>query len=118
MKTLWFTLMLLVFAILYAGEKNSNLDIAKYYSNLSKDYEKNLSIGNYQKAYTIAIEQLNLDPSDTVAYIRMAIATQHINVDRQKILKEYSSKISERDSFHVQIKSIANALLNTPKASD
>lgn len=115
MKVLWFTLVLFISATSCASVKSENFDVAEYYATLSSDYEKSLSVGNYQKAYAIAVEQLNLDPSDTVAYLRMAIAVQHLKVDKEKILKDYSPEISEMDLFHVQIKSIANALLQAPE---
>ena len=116
MKLFLFTVMLFVsISSLYASSEGEEFNAAKYYTKLSSDYEKSILSGDNKKAYLVAVEQLKLDPADTAAYLRMAIASQYIDVDKKMLLKNYSPSISERDVFHIQIKSIANILLSVKR---
>ena len=84
---------------------------AELYTELSEKYEVSLKNKKYKKAYSFALGQLQLDPADTIAYLRLAIAAQHLRVNREKLRYKYSPEISEQDIIHIQIKKIANSLL-------
>ena len=116
MKLFLFTVILFAsITSLYADSEGEAYNAAKHYAALSNDYEKSFLSGKHKKAYLIAVEQLKLDPADTAAYLRMAIASQYLDVDKIMLIKKYSPAISERDVFHIQVKSIANILLSIKK---
>ncbi|MFT6188994.1 MAG: hypothetical protein ACJAW8_002041 [Oleispira sp.] len=103
--------MLLILAVLIPLSSNSDFNAAERYYELSLNYEKSIINKEYQEAFTIAVEQIKLDPSDVVAYLRMAISSQHINVNRSDLIEFYSVSISERNAMDVELKKIATALL-------
>ena len=85
------------------------------YQRLSSLYENNFIKGDYSGAFKYAKEQLEIDPSDIVAYIRLAVAAQYIDVDKEKLKRHYAPFISEKDDLHKEVKSLANSFLSSKK---
>ncbi len=103
-------LLLIGFPVLSLAGSN-DFNVVEYYSELSESYNISISEKNYDRALKIAIEQLALDPADSIAYLRAAIASQYVDTDRTQLIEMYSHAISERDNYHIQIKTLANVIL-------
>ena len=87
-------------------------NITTVYQQLTKQFSAHLNEGNYLKAFHCAKEQLEIDPSDTVAYMRLAVSAQHVKVDKEILKKQYAPYVSEEDALHKDIKALANFLLS------
>ena len=92
-------------------------DITIKYQRLSTLYEDYLIKGEYVKAFQCAKEQLDIDPSDTVAYLRLAVAAQYVDAEKEILKRQYAPFVSEEDDLHKEIKSLANSILAGKKSS-
>ena len=113
-----FLFILICVSFVSLAEDAGNLpDITIKYLGLSNLFEDYLIKGDYVKAFQCAKEQLDIDPSDTVAYLRMAVAAQYCDIDKETLKSQYAPYVSEEDDIHKEIKSLANSLLSGKKPS-
>jgi Tfp pilus assembly protein PilF len=85
------------------------------YLKLERQYDESLSKGNYGEAFNYAEELLKIDPSDALVYLKLAIATQHLEKDFNRIRNFYSHGISEGSKEDKRIKDLANIILGSQK---
>ena len=52
---------------------SSNNAVANDYQSLSIQYDDFYKKGQYKEAFEISIKQLDMDPSDSVAFLRLAL---------------------------------------------
>lgn len=90
-------------------------EITIKFQQLSILYENSLKKGDYIQAFQCAKEQLAIDPSDTVAYLRLAIAAHHVDSENEILKRQYSPYVSIEDDLHKEIKSLANTILTGKK---
>ena len=75
-----------------------------------------IKAGDYEKAISLAGELLKIDPSDSLAYLRLAIAVHsHHGANNSELMSMYGLSISEGSPMDQRLKSLANALLQAPK---
>lgn len=69
--------------------------IISEYEQLSLEYDKQYLAGNSVKAMSIALEQLNMDPSDSVAFMRLALSVKE-SCDQ---VHPYFNQFGSKDEF-------------------
>lgn len=108
-------LILCLCSLSYAADKMDvdSPPIEQIYFGLAEKYDNNLSAGEYQKAFDCAKELLSIDPSDSLAYLRLVIASQNLTVDKNKLREMYSHEIAEGTVNDKELKSLANAIISS-----
>ncbi|RWX52701.1 hypothetical protein EDI28_25975 [Photobacterium chitinilyticum] len=70
-------------------------DVATEYQLLSKQYEQYYVNSRFDDAMEVALKQLNMDPSDSVAFLRLALSIRG-SCDQ---VKPYYSQYGSMDQF-------------------
>lgn len=75
-STKWFrsTGSAVILIISFSVTASDGTHIAKEYQLLSKQYEQFYTSSQLKEAMGVALKQLNMDPSDSVAFLRLALS--------------------------------------------
>ncbi|AWB67994.1 hypothetical protein C2869_16875 [Saccharobesus litoralis] len=113
--TLLVTVIMLITSIYFSNANANNFPnpIVLEYSKLVTDYNRFLSLGDYQNAFTTAKKLLDIDPSDTVSYLRLALVSENICLNFEQIIVNYAPLVSEGNESQKAIKDLANILLSS-----
>ncbi|MCF6453205.1 MULTISPECIES: hypothetical protein [Vibrio] len=84
----------IVFAISFPVTSSDNV-VESEYQLLSSQYDEYYQKGKYEEAFQISIRQLNMDPSDSVAFLRLALSVR----GSCNLVKPYFSQFGSMNQF-------------------
>lgn len=74
-KWLWSVSSALAFSISFPVTSSDNV-VQEEYQLLSSQYDEYYQEGKYEEAFQISIKQLSMDPSDSIAFLRLALSVK------------------------------------------
>ncbi|AUW04804.1 hypothetical protein [Vibrio campbellii] len=84
----------IVFVISFPVTSSDNV-VESDYQLLSSQYNEYYQKGKYKEAFQISIKQLNMDPSDSVAFLRLALSVR----GSCNLVKPYFSQFGSMNQF-------------------
>ncbi len=111
MKYATLIVVLLLVTQIYGEDTPQEFGIVEYYGDLSKKYEESIKAKNYKTAFNLALEQLDLDPSDAIAFLRLAIASQYYKGNKEHLIDYYALSVSQSNMCEKRVKEISILLI-------